>query len=242
MFKLNHIWQAAFAALLAFAALIGLSVFMNQDYKVKPAVAADDGCQFFQETGFKVCGKFLKYWQTHGGLEQQGYPLSNEFDETNAAPPAGDGKIHKVQYFQRARFEEHLENQPPYDVQLGLLGAEQYRSKYGELIAIRSKRTEVKIADHTAKPGYIYLVVDLLVTNTTTQKITVSPASITLRTTQVYDYKVDDATYALSKCLKLREIGVREAVGGELVYEVPQSEVPESITLDYFVGKATINL
>jgi hypothetical protein len=234
--------QAALAALVAFVAVTALSLFINQDYKIKPVAAADDGCQFFQETGFKICGKFLKYWQTHGGLEQQGFPISNEFDEPNAPPPAGDGKTHKVQYFQRARFEEHLENQPPYDVQLGLLGAEQYRSKYGELLSIRSRRTETKIADHTPKPGYIYLVVDLLVANTTTQKITVSPASITLRTAQIYDYKVDDATYALPKCLKLRDIDVREAVGGELAYEIPVNEVPQSITIDYFVAKATINL
>jgi hypothetical protein len=35
-----------------------------------------------------------------------------------------------VQYFQRARFEAHNENQPPYDVLLGLLGAEQLKAKY----------------------------------------------------------------------------------------------------------------
>ena len=93
--------------------------------------AADTNCQVFPETGFSVCGTFLDYWNSHGGLAQQGYPISQVFPETNAAPPAGDGKVHKVQYFQRARFEEHLENQPPYNVLLGLLGTEQYMAKYG---------------------------------------------------------------------------------------------------------------
>ncbi len=95
-----------------------------------PVSAADD-CQTFSETGFQVCGKFLTYWKTHGGLAQQGFPISNVADEQNAPPPAGDGKVHKVQYFQRARFEEHLENQPPYDTLLGLLGGEQVKVKYG---------------------------------------------------------------------------------------------------------------
>lgn len=91
---------------------------------------AADNCQNFPETGFLVCGKFLTYWKGHGGLAQQGYPISGVFEEQNQLPPAGDGKVHKVQYFQRARFEEHLENQPPYDVLLGLLGAEQFNAKY----------------------------------------------------------------------------------------------------------------
>jgi len=92
------------------------------------AQAAD--CQNFPETGFQVCGKFLTYWKAHGGLAQQGFPISGVFEELNQPPPAGDGKIHRVQYFQRVRFEEHLENQPPYDVLLGLLGREQFNAKY----------------------------------------------------------------------------------------------------------------
>ena len=94
----------------------------------QPAKA--DDCQTFKETGFTVCGKFLTYWNSHGGLAQQGLPISPAFDEQQAPPPAGDGKVYKVQYFQRARFEEHLENQPPYDVLLGLLGSTQYHVKY----------------------------------------------------------------------------------------------------------------
>src|SRR2546423_1173068 len=74
------------------------------------------GCQTFPETGFTVCGRFLEYWKLNGGVTQQGFPISGAFEEQNQPPPAGDGKVHKVQYFQRARFEEHLENSPPFDV------------------------------------------------------------------------------------------------------------------------------
>lgn len=91
---------------------------------------ADSNCQYFAATAHSICGRFLQYWNSHGGLAQQGYPISEEFTEQNAAPPAGDGKTHTVQYFQRARFEYHPENQAPYDVLLGLLGSEQFQAKY----------------------------------------------------------------------------------------------------------------
>ena len=91
--------------------------------------AADSGCKTFVEVPYRVCGRFLDYWQLHGGLAQQGLPISDPFDEQNAPPPAGDGQLHRVQYFQRARFEDHPENAAPFDVQLGLLGTEQYSGK-----------------------------------------------------------------------------------------------------------------
>jgi hypothetical protein len=75
-------------------------------------------CQTFTQTGHKVCGTFLVYWNTHGGLIQQGYPLSEEFTETSDL----NGKPYTVQYFERAVFEMHPENQPPYDVLLSQLG------------------------------------------------------------------------------------------------------------------------
>ena len=92
--------------------------------------AADDDCRTFTETTHKICGRFLQYWESHGQLAQQGLPISDVFMEVNAPPPAGDGNVHKVQYFERARFEYHEENQPPYDVLLGLLGTEQFTAKY----------------------------------------------------------------------------------------------------------------
>jgi peptidylprolyl isomerase len=101
---------------------------------VSPAMAAEPSqtdCRTFQITGQTVCGKFLQYWDSHGGLAQQGFPISAVFSEQNPPPPAGDGKIHMVQYFERARFEEHLEYaETPYEIELGLIGKEQYQSKY----------------------------------------------------------------------------------------------------------------
>jgi hypothetical protein len=79
---------------------------------------AQSGCRTFPETGYRVCGRFLDYWQRNGGLAQQGYPVSGEFYETSEA----DGKPYLVQYFERAVFELHPENRPPFDVLLTQLG------------------------------------------------------------------------------------------------------------------------
>jgi hypothetical protein len=90
-------------------------------------IAADDTCQTFAETGHTICGDFLAYWQSHGGIAQQGFPISDVFDEKSET----DGKTYKVQYFERAVFEAHPENQPPYNVLLSLLGRQKYQTKYG---------------------------------------------------------------------------------------------------------------
>jgi hypothetical protein len=81
----------------------------------------------FPETGKRVSGPFLAYWRANGGLAQQGYPLTDAFylSETRAAPPR------VVQYFERAVFELHPGNDPPYNVLLSRLGAQRYEHLYG---------------------------------------------------------------------------------------------------------------
>src|SRR6476469_8305282 len=86
----------------------------------------DPGSRLFAQTGQRLGGAFLQYWTAHGGLAQQGYPISNEFMERSDL----DGKMYRVQYFERAVFEAHPENRPPFDVLLSQLGAFQYRAKY----------------------------------------------------------------------------------------------------------------
>jgi hypothetical protein len=91
-------------------------------------VVAQSNCHSFTETGKNLCGRFLQYWQAHGGLPQQGFPLTNTFSEVSTI----DGRTYTVQYFERAVFEHHPENQPPNDVLLSLLGAMRLRDKYGD--------------------------------------------------------------------------------------------------------------
>ncbi|HET9493924.1 MAG TPA: substrate-binding domain-containing protein [Chloroflexia bacterium] len=81
----------------------------------------------FNQTGKTLGGKFREYWEKNGGLAQQGYPISDEFQEVSAL----DGKTYTVQYFERAVFELHPENQAPFDVLLSQLGTFQHKRKYG---------------------------------------------------------------------------------------------------------------
>ena len=73
---------------------------------------------YFDQTGHNLRFRFLEYWLQNGGLERFGYPIGEEFDEVDPET----GKVFRSQWFERARFELHTENQAPYDVLLGLLG------------------------------------------------------------------------------------------------------------------------
>ncbi len=90
-------------------------------------VSTAPGARKFPQTGKTVGGKFLEYWNKNGGLAQQGYPITEEFTEVSAL----NGKPYTVQYFERAVFELHPENQPPFDVLLSQLGTFRYQAKYG---------------------------------------------------------------------------------------------------------------
>jgi hypothetical protein len=71
----------------------------------------------FPETGFCVEGRFLDYWNAHGGLAINGYPLAPERQEK-----LEDGKYYWVQWFERVRMEYHPQNPPPFQVLLGQFG------------------------------------------------------------------------------------------------------------------------
>jgi hypothetical protein len=89
------------------------------------------GCKYFAETQHNLCEPFLSYWRTHGlefgdpGVSEReslalfGLPLTSVNVESNP-----DGWTGQTQWFERARFEFHPENNNPYKVLLGRLGAE----------------------------------------------------------------------------------------------------------------------
>ena len=92
-----------------------------------PVPLPGNGSQLFPQTGKAVRGLFLQYWLTHGGLPQQGYPISDVIGEISDL----NGQPYTVQYFERAVFEYHPENQAPFDVLLSQLGTFRYQQKYG---------------------------------------------------------------------------------------------------------------
>ncbi|MFC1997000.1 hypothetical protein ACFLXI_05255 [Chloroflexota bacterium] len=69
-------------------------------------------CRFFAETGHSICYAFLDFFETNGGINQFGYPISDFEDH--------EGRI--VQYFQKTRLEWHPENAPGKWVTVGNLG------------------------------------------------------------------------------------------------------------------------
>ncbi|MBC8078420.1 MAG: hypothetical protein H7Y32_20250 [Chloroflexales bacterium] len=105
----------------------------GRDWQGFPKVGGPGpGCIFYQQTGHSVCGDILNTYSSNGlefdgrrgkslaeSLALFGLPLSEPQPET-----LSDGRQYTVQWFERARFELHPENSPPYNVLLGLLGNE----------------------------------------------------------------------------------------------------------------------
>ena len=107
--------------------LIGLLALVAAAIGPLRQTGAQADSRYFPETKHYVKGLFLKYWIEHGGLAQQGYPLTEEFQEQSTL----DGKTYTVQYFERAVFENHPENKgTPYEVLLTQLGTYQLNGRY----------------------------------------------------------------------------------------------------------------
>ncbi len=120
---------------------------------------SDANCDFFPETGHRLCWGFRTYWRGHGldfgepgfsyreSLALFGYPISEEFRMAGE-----DGREYTMQYFERARFEWHPQNPPPYDILLGRLGADLLAAQ-GPRVAVR----DVRVGQH---PAYTRIVVE----------------------------------------------------------------------------------
>jgi DNA-binding CsgD family transcriptional regulator len=100
-------------ALLGLLMLIFSGVFATQ-----PTAAAQSNQRCFPETGQCISGRFYEFWQD-GGLSIFGYPISPARYELDP----DTGKALFVQWFERARFEQHPEwAGGPHEIQLSLLG------------------------------------------------------------------------------------------------------------------------
>ncbi len=94
-----------------------LGQFGRRIHPADPAAPPLPDAVYFDATGHNLWRGFLAYWRANGGLEQFGYPISEEIRETIG------GRAYTVQYFERARFEYHPEHAgTPYEVQLGQFG------------------------------------------------------------------------------------------------------------------------
>ena len=69
---------------------------------------------YFPQTGQYLQGEFLDYWRHNGAIHVFGYPITSEFNQ--------DGMT--VQYFERAIYEFHPENEGNHRVLLRRMGAD----------------------------------------------------------------------------------------------------------------------
>lgn len=100
--------------------LLGVQLTNGRQFATTPPPAnVESVCA--KETGHCVWGRFLDRWRELG-VPIVGLPISDQQQERST-----DGRVYWVQYFERARFEYHPENKPPFDVLLGLLGTQLYR-------------------------------------------------------------------------------------------------------------------
>ncbi|GAB4190435.1 MAG: S8 family peptidase [Roseiflexaceae bacterium] len=100
----------------------------GRDWATFPKGEPQPRCRFFAETGHSLCGVFLAYWRANG-LELDGRPGATEAEslalfglplsepQLETMP---DGQTFLVQWFERARFEDHGSD----GVLLGLLSNE----------------------------------------------------------------------------------------------------------------------
>jgi hypothetical protein len=97
--------------------LLGVEYAQAEGLLNHPAFARVSGsstssCTYYDETGHFLCHGFREHWRAHGALPILGFPISEEFTENGVT----------VQYFERARFEWHPENNPPWNVLLAHFG------------------------------------------------------------------------------------------------------------------------
>ena len=99
--------------------------------ETEPLDGDAERCRFFRQTGYQVCDDFLAAFRANGlrfagqagvsdaeSIALFGLPITAPQTETI------EGKEYTVQWFERARMELHPENQPPFRVLFGRLGAE----------------------------------------------------------------------------------------------------------------------
>lgn len=126
------------------------------------APRAADSPLCFTEVPYCISGRFRQYWEQNGGLQVFGLPKTTMRAELNRE----NGQNYQTQWFERARFELHPENNAPYDVLLGRLGADLRPNWYSDLLingsAVRTPKdgclwfseTQLNVCDQAAGSGF----------------------------------------------------------------------------------------
>ncbi len=97
--------------------LLGREVIGDRVFAPSEPITNSKQRRYFPETKHIVQYGFKDTWDSRGGLKVFGLPLSDEVEEQ-----LSDGKVHTVQYFERARFEYWSDQPAGQRVLLSLLG------------------------------------------------------------------------------------------------------------------------
>jgi hypothetical protein len=111
-------------------------IAQGRDWQTFPK-ADPSAPHYVAQTGHAIAPQFWGFYSRNGlefdgnkrakspaeSLALFGFPVSEAQME-----PGADGQMYLTQWFERAKFEYHPENKPPYDVLLGRLGADVYQA------------------------------------------------------------------------------------------------------------------
>lgn len=97
--------------------LLGHELLGDRTFGAAEPITSSKQRRYFPETKHIVQYGFKDTWDARGGLKIFGLPLSDEVEEQ-----LSDGKVHTVQYFERARFEYWSDQPAGRRVLLSLLG------------------------------------------------------------------------------------------------------------------------
>jgi len=100
--------------------VVGLGLLLIFTLTATPPtdLRAQVGQVCFSETGHCIAGRIREFWEQNGGVRVFGFPIAPQQEAMI------EGQPRQVQWFERVRLELHPENDRPYDVQLGRLGAD----------------------------------------------------------------------------------------------------------------------
>lgn len=96
---------------------LGRQLVGDRTFPTSAPVSNTKQRRYFPETKHLVQYGFKDVWESRGGMRIFGLPLSDEVSEA-----LGDGQMHTVQYFERARFEFWEDRPAGQRVLLSLLG------------------------------------------------------------------------------------------------------------------------
>jgi hypothetical protein len=107
-------WSFFFVLVLVLAAVFPIRIATAQ---------SNPDSLYFPQTGYTVKGEFLEKFQSATDpVLVYGYPITNDFIASDYSPLAGL----RIQYFQKARFEYHMENAPGDHIVVSPLGSSLY--------------------------------------------------------------------------------------------------------------------